>query len=163
MGDELLQQVAERIRGCVREVDTVARFGGDEFVILLQDIADLDAAALATGHYVESRDRGDGSGRRDMFTPSDLARDQSYFLFGTTQPQLERLRFPLGTMTKAEVRREAVRLGLAVADKADSQDICFVPSGSYTDMIERLSPGAGEPPQAARSSRPRSRRSPRAP
>ena len=84
-----------------------------KFADLLARSRDLDAAVLATGHYVESRARGDGSGRRDMFTPADLSRDQSYFLFATTQPQLDYLRFPLGTLTKAETRAIAAELGLA--------------------------------------------------
>ncbi|WP_373504124.1 tRNA 2-thiouridine(34) synthase MnmA [Aestuariivirga sp.] len=116
-----------------------------KFADLLQRSRDLDAAVLATGHYVESRARGDGSGRRDMFTPSDLARDQSYFLFATTQDQLDYLRFPLGTLTKPEARAIAADLGLSVADKPDSQDICFVPDGRYADLILKLRPDGAEP------------------
>ena len=116
-----------------------------KFADLLQRARDLDAAALATGHYVESRARPDGSGRRDMFTPADLARDQSYFLFATTQPQLDYLRFPLGGLAKAETRAIAASLGLSVADKPDSQDICFVPEGRYADLILKLRPDAAEP------------------
>ena len=111
-----------------------------KFADLLARARDLDAAALATGHYVESRARGDGSGRRDMFTPADLSRDQSYFLFATTQDQLDYLRFPLGTLTKAETRAIAAELGLDVADKPDSQDICFVPEGDYAELIRKLRP-----------------------
>ncbi|WP_374329969.1 tRNA 2-thiouridine(34) synthase MnmA [Aestuariivirga sp.] len=111
-----------------------------KFADLLARSQELDAAVLATGHYVESRARGDGSGRRDMFTPADLSRDQSYFLFATTQPQLDYLRFPLGTLTKAETRAIAAELGLAVADKPDSQDICFVPDGDYAALIRKLRP-----------------------
>ena len=111
-----------------------------KFADLLARARDLDAAALATGHYVESRARADGSGRRDMFTPADLSRDQSYFLFATTQAQLDYLRFPLGTLTKAETRAIAAELGLDVADKPDSQDICFVPEGDYADLIRKLRP-----------------------
>ena len=116
-----------------------------KFADLLQRSRDLDAAVLATGHYVESRARGDGSGRRDMFTPADLARDQSYFLFATTQDQLDYLRFPLGTLTKPETRAIAADLGLSVADKPDSQDICFVPDGRYADLILKLRPDGAEP------------------
>ena len=116
-----------------------------KFADLLQRSRDLDAAALATGHYVESRARADGSSHRDMFTPADLARDQSYFLFATTQPQLDYLRFPLGTLTKTETRAIAQSLGLAVADKPDSQDICFVPDGRYADLILKLRPDGAEP------------------
>ncbi len=116
-----------------------------KFADLLQRARDLDAAAMATGHYVESRARGDGSARRDLYTPADLNRDQSYFLFATTQPQLDFLRFPLGTLTKAETRAIAADLGLAVADKPDSQDICFVPDGRYADLIRKLRPEGAEP------------------
>lgn len=111
-----------------------------KFADLLARSQELDAAVLATGHYVESRARGDGTVARDMFTPADLSRDQSYFLFATTQPQLNYLRFPLGTLTKAETRAIAAELGLEVADKPDSQDICFVPDGDYASLIRKLRP-----------------------
>ncbi|MBO0902459.1 tRNA 2-thiouridine(34) synthase MnmA [Jiella sonneratiae] len=113
-----------------------------KFRDLLETAADLGADALATGHYVESRQR---DGHRAMFRPKDLDRDQSYFLYGTTQAQLDFLRFPLGTMTKDETRAIAARFGLAVADKPDSQDICFVSKGRYFDVIRKLRPEAGEP------------------
>ena len=116
-----------------------------KFADLLQRAKDLDAAALVTGHYIESRARDDGSQHRDLFTPADMARDQSYFLFATTQEQIDFLRFPLGALPKAETRRIAVKLGLSVADKPDSQDICFVPQGRYADVILRLRPDAAEP------------------
>ena len=116
-----------------------------KFADLLQRAKDLDAAALVTGHYIESRARGDGSAHRDLFTPADMARDQSYFLFATTQEQIDFLRFPLGALPKAETRRIAGELGLVVADKPDSQDICFVPQGRYADVILRLRPDAAEP------------------
>ncbi|WP_395660850.1 tRNA 2-thiouridine(34) synthase MnmA [Aestuariivirga sp.] len=116
-----------------------------KFADLLERSRALDAAALATGHYVESRARPGGSGRRDMFTPADLARDQSYFLFATTQTQLDYLRFPLGALGKAETRAIAASLGLGVADKPDSQDICFVPEGRYADLILKLRPEGAEP------------------
>jgi tRNA-specific 2-thiouridylase len=116
-----------------------------KFADLLARSQELDAAVLATGHYVESRARGDGSSARDMFTPADLSRDQSYFLFATTQAQLDYLRFPLGTLTKAETRAIAAELGLAVADKPDSQDICFVPDGDYAALIRKLRPEGVEP------------------
>jgi tRNA-specific 2-thiouridylase len=111
-----------------------------KFADLLERSRDLDAAVMATGHYVESRARPDGSGRRDMFTPADLSRDQSYFLFATTQPQLDYLRFPLGTLSKAETRAIAASLDLDVAAKPDSQDICFVPEGDYAELIRKLRP-----------------------
>ena len=115
-----------------------------KFADLLERARDLDAAALATGHYIESRQRDDGSGRRDLFTPTDMARDQSYFLFATTQAQIDFLRFPLGGLTKPETRAIAVELGLGVAGKPDSQDICFVPGGRYAEVILKLRPDAAE-------------------
>jgi tRNA-specific 2-thiouridylase len=114
-----------------------------KFADLLARAHDLDAVALATGHYIESRPTG--SGHRALFTPADMARDQSYFLFATTQPQIDYLRFPLGTLTKPETRKIAAELGLSVADKPDSQDICFVPEGRYSDVILKLRPDAAEP------------------
>ncbi len=113
-----------------------------KFSDLLATARDLGAAALATGHYVRSARREDG--HWSMFRPVDLDRDQSYFLYATTQEQLDFLRFPLGGMTKPETRDLARKFGLVVADKHDSQDICFVPSGKYADVIERLKPGAAE-------------------
>jgi tRNA-uridine 2-sulfurtransferase len=116
-----------------------------KFADLLSRAKDLDASALATGHYIESRVRGDGSTHRDLFTPADMARDQSYFLFATTQAQIDFLRFPLGLLPKSETRAMAQELGLIVADKPDSQDICFVPDGKYTNLIMKLRPDAAEP------------------
>jgi tRNA-uridine 2-sulfurtransferase len=114
-----------------------------KFADLLHTARDLGASALATGHYVASRRAP--SGRRALYRAREAERDQSYFLFGTTFEELDFLRFPLGEMTKAEVRAFARELNLPVADKHDSQDICFVPEGRYTDVIERLRPGASEP------------------
>jgi tRNA-uridine 2-sulfurtransferase len=114
-----------------------------KFADLLHTACDLGASALATGHYVASR--ATPSGRRGLYRAREPERDQSYFLFGTTFGELDFLRFPLGEMTKAEVRALAHEFGLAVANKHDSQDICFVPAGRYTDVIERLKPGAAEP------------------
>ncbi len=116
-----------------------------KFADLLRRARDLDAAALATGHYIESRARRDDSGHRDLLTPADMARDQSYFLYATTQEQADYLRFPLGSLNKAETRAIAGELGLAIADKPDSQDICFVPEGRYADVITKLRPDAAEP------------------
>jgi len=113
-----------------------------KFRDLLETSTELGAAALVTGHYIRSRK---GSHGWQLHRAFDNERDQSYFLFATTQAQLERLRFPLGDMTKAETRALASRFELPVATKADSQDICFVPTGRYTNVIERLRPGAGEP------------------
>jgi len=114
-----------------------------KFRDLLKTARELGAQALATGHYVASRLLSDGS--RALVCAADADRDQSYFLFATTREQLDYLRFPLGDMTKPEVRELARRFGLAVADKHDSQDICFVPTGRYTDIISRLKPNAMEP------------------
>ncbi len=113
-----------------------------KFRDLLALARDLGADALATGHYVR---RVAGPKGPELHRAVDGARDQSYFLFATTKEQLEFLRFPLGDMPKEQVRAHAERLGLAVADKPDSQDICFVPSGRYAGVIERLRPGAAEP------------------
>jgi len=113
-----------------------------KFRDLLSTARELGADVLATGHYVASRGLPDGS--RALYTAADSDRDQSYFLFATTREQLTDVRFPLGDMTKAETRELARRFGLAVADKHDSQDICFVPTGHYTDLVERLKPNAME-------------------
>jgi len=113
-----------------------------KFRDLLSTAQELGAKALATGHYVASRAMPGGG--RALYRAREEERDQSYFLFGTTREQLDLLRFPLGDNTKAETRALARRFGLAVAEKHDSQDICFVPTGRYTDLIERLKPGAAE-------------------
>jgi tRNA-specific 2-thiouridylase len=114
-----------------------------KFRDLLDTARELGAQALATGHYVASRPLADGG--RGLFRAREEERDQSYFLFATTRAQLELLRFPLGEQTKAETRALARQFDLAVADKHDSQDICFVPTGRYTEVIARLQPGAAEP------------------
>ncbi|HZP18745.1 MAG TPA: tRNA 2-thiouridine(34) synthase MnmA [Bauldia sp.] len=112
-----------------------------KFADLLGTARELGADVLATGHYVRSAPLGN---RRALYRPVDLERDQSYFLFATTPAQLDFIRFPLGTMSKAETRSAAREFGLAVADKHDSQDICFVPSGRYADVVARLRPAAAE-------------------
>lgn len=114
-----------------------------KFRDLLATARELGAQALATGHYVASRRLDDGS--RALVCAADADRDQSYFLFATTQEQLDYLRFPLGDMSKPQTRELARQFGLSVADKQDSQDICFVPTGRYTDVIERMKPNALEP------------------
>src|SRR4051812_46345378 len=114
-----------------------------KFRDLLATARELGASALATGHYVASRRFADGS--RALTCAADADRDQSYFLFATTREQLDFIRFPLGDMNKPEVREHARRFGLTVADKHDSQDICFVPTGRYTDIVSRLKPNAMEP------------------
>jgi tRNA-specific 2-thiouridylase len=114
-----------------------------KFADLLGTAKSLGAHALATGHYVASHRFS--SGKRALYRAAEAERDQSYFLYATTPEELEFLRFPLGELTKGEVRALAREFGLAVADKHDSQDICFVPNGHYSDVIERLKPGASEP------------------
>ncbi len=114
-----------------------------KFRDLLETARDLDADCMATGHYIR---RIEGTHGPELHMAADPARDQSYFLFTTTREQLYYLRFPLGELTsKAETRALAERHGLPVADKPDSQDICFVPNGDYAAVIEKLRPGAGEP------------------
>jgi len=113
-----------------------------KFADLLETARSLGAAALATGHYVRSAPHG---AHRALYRPRDEDRDQSYFLFATTQDQLDFLRFPLGDLAKPQVRALAAEMGLAVADKHDSQDICFVPEGKYADVIARLRPEAATP------------------
>ena len=113
-----------------------------KFADLLETSKDLGADALATGHYVQRRDTACGP---SMHRGIDPERDQSYFLFATNRDQLARLWFPLGGMRKPDVRRAAEEMELPVAQKSDSQDICFVPTGNYASVIERLRPEAGEP------------------
>lgn len=115
---------------------------GPKFTDLLAMARDLDADCLATGHYVR-RIMGDSG--PELHRATDPARDQSYFLYGTTSDQLSFLRFPLGGMPKADVRRIAGELGLGVAGKPDSQDICFVPDGNYAAVVEKARPGASAP------------------
>jgi tRNA-uridine 2-sulfurtransferase len=117
-----------------------------KFHDLLGMAKDLGAQALATGHYVASRTLESRPSlpqpRRALYRAADPARDQSYFLYATTAEQLDYLRFPLGDKPKTETRALAHAMGLPIADKPDSQDICFVPGGRYADVIERLRPGA---------------------
>jgi tRNA-specific 2-thiouridylase len=121
---------------CVRCNERV-KFGD-----LLGTARELGAAALATGHYVRRLEGPEGA---ELHRAVDPTRDQSYFLFATTRAQLDYLRFPLGHLEKRETRAIAERLGLGVAAKPDSQDICFVPSGRYAELVEKLRPGAAEP------------------
>ncbi len=121
---------------CVRCNQTV------KFRDLLATARDLEADALVTGHYVQRMDAGQGA---EMHAAVDPSRDQSYFLFATTQDQLDFLRFPLGGLPKTETRVLAERFGLPVAAKPDSQEICFVPNGSYASVVEKLRLGAIEP------------------
>jgi tRNA-specific 2-thiouridylase len=121
---------------CVRCNQTV------KFSDLLKTARELGASALVTGHYVRSRPGPEGW---EMLQAADASRDQSYFLFATTREQLDFLRFPLGVMTKSQTRALAARLGLPVASKPDSQDICFAPAGDYASVIRKLRPESGEP------------------
>jgi len=120
---------------CVRCNQTV------KFRDLLAVAKDLGADCMATGHYIK---RVMGPNGAELHRAHDYGKDQSYFLFATTKEQLDFLRFPLGGMEKSETRRLAVELGLNVAAKPDSQDICFVPEGRYTDVIEKLRPDAAQ-------------------
>ncbi|MBI0003977.1 tRNA 2-thiouridine(34) synthase MnmA [Bartonella sp. M0177] len=113
-----------------------------KFADLLVTAKNLGADALATGHYIRSRPNG---AHRALYRPVDANRDQSYFLFATTQEQIDYLRFPLGDLAKPHVREIAAEMGLSVASKHDSQDICFVPQGRYSDVIAKLRPEAANP------------------
>lgn len=114
-----------------------------KFKDLLETAKDLDADCMATGHYIQ---RKLGEAGPELHCATDAARDQSYFLFSTTPEQLDFLRFPLGHLPSKDATRElAAKYGLSVADKPDSQDICFVPDGNYAGVIEKLRPGAAEP------------------
>jgi len=121
---------------CVRCNETV------KFSDLLQKARDLGAAALVTGHYVR---RINGEHGPQLHRGRDHGRDQSYFMFSMTREQLDFLYFPLGAADKDETRKMAHEFGLPVASKPDSQDICFVPDGSYRDIVEKLRPGAVDP------------------
>lgn len=121
---------------CVRCNQTV------KFRDLFAFAKDLSADVMATGHYVK---RIDHNGRPELHAGSDSSRDQSFFLFATSQEQLDFLRFPLGDYDKTETRKMAEKWGLEVAEKPDSQDICFVPNGSYARVVEKLRPGTLEP------------------
>lgn len=121
---------------CVRCNQTV------KFKDLLGTAKDLGANAMVTGHYVR---RVMGDGGAELHRAVDRSKDQSYFLFATTRCQLDFLRFPLGGLDKSETRSHAQRFDLPVADKPDSQDICFVPNGSYASVVERMRPGALDP------------------
>ena len=140
--DQVMEDFADAyLRGetpipCVRCNQTV------KFRDLLDVARDLGAEAMATGHYVR---REVGAAGAELHRAADANRDQSYFLFATTAEQLAYLRFPLGGLPKPVVRAAAAELGLAVADKPDSQDICFVPEGRYTTVIDRLRPQGALP------------------
>ena len=114
-----------------------------KFKDLLETAIDLEADCMATGHYIQ---RKNGINGAELHMAADHQRDQSYFLFSTTAKQLDYLRFPLGSLaSKAETRALAAKYGLDVANKPDSQDICFVPDGNYAAVIEKLYPGTAQP------------------
>ena len=113
-----------------------------KFRDLLEASKNLNADALVTGHYVKKVIK---NGNSMMYRPEDLSRDQTYFLFSTTQEQLDYIFFPLGDISKEETRSIARKLDLIVADKADSQDICFVPNGNYASVIQKIRPDASLP------------------
>ena len=119
---------------CVRCNQTV------KFHDLLAVAKDLGADCMATGHYIKRIMGPEGA---ELHRAHDHGKDQSYFLFATTREQLDYLRFPLGSFSKSETRSLAVKFGLNVASKPDSQDICFVPTGKYTDVIEKIRPLSG--------------------
>ncbi|MHA6289061.1 tRNA 2-thiouridine(34) synthase MnmA [Maricaulis sp. CAU 1757] len=121
---------------CVRCNQTV------KFADLLQTARELGAVCMATGHYIQ---RVMGPHGAELHRAADHGKDQSYFLFATTHEQLDFLRFPLGHLNKDQTRQLAEAFGLIVADKPDSQDICFVPQGRYVDIVEKVRPGASRP------------------
>ena len=139
---EVIEDFAETYRRGETPIPCIRCNQRIKFRDLLATARDLGASALATGHYVRRIMGPDGP---ELHRARDTARDQSYFLFATTRRELDFLRFPLGGLAKAETRALARHFGLAVADKPDSQDICFVPRGSYVRLVEHLRPGAGEP------------------
>lgn len=140
--DAVMQSFAESYIAGETPIPCVTCNQQIKFKDLLETARELGADLLATGHYIQ---RGEGTDGPALFRARDAERDQSYFLFATTREQLADLWFPLGGMLKSEVRDIARDLGLLVAEKSDSQDICFVPKGRYSDVIERLKPGALTP------------------
>jgi tRNA-uridine 2-sulfurtransferase len=139
---EVIEDFAETYRRGETPIPCIRCNQRIKFRDLLATARDLDASALATGHYVRRVIGPDGP---ELHRAADAARDQSYFLFATTRRELDFLRFPLGGLAKDETRALAQHFGLAVADKPDSQDICFVPRGSYVRLVKQLQPGACEP------------------
>ena len=154
--DGVIERFADEYARGRTPVPCAACNQGVKFVDLIGFARELGADCLATGHYVRRAVRDGGA---EMWKGADPRRDQSYFLYGTTADQLDFLRFPLGDLPKSEVRSLAAELGLAVAGKPDSQDICFVPDGDYAGLVKRIRPetdGAGRdrrPRRPARSAR----------
>ncbi|MAM60572.1 tRNA 2-thiouridine(34) synthase MnmA [Maritimibacter sp. UBA3975] len=141
--EAVIEEFADSYLGGATPVPCIRCNERVKFKDLLATARDLDADCMATGHYIQ---RFDGDAGPQLHQAADANRDQSYFLFSTTPEQLDFLRFPLGHLrTKDETRALAREFGLEVADKPDSQDICFVPDGNYAGVIEKLRPGAAEP------------------
>ncbi len=141
--EAVMEEFAESYLGGATPVPCIRCNERVKFKDLLATARDLEADCMATGHYIR---RMDGPAGPELHRAADPGRDQSYFLFSTTPEQLGFLRFPLGGLaSKAETRALAARFGLGVADKPDSQDICFVPDGNYAAVIEKLRPGAADP------------------
>ncbi|MEM7190965.1 MAG: tRNA 2-thiouridine(34) synthase MnmA [Pseudomonadota bacterium] len=141
--DSVIEEFADQYLAGATPIPCIRCNERVKFQDLLETARDLDADCMATGHYIQRLDGPDGA---ELHQAADPSRDQSYFLFSTTQEQLNYLRFPLGGLvSKDETRALAAHYGLPVADKPDSQDICFVPSGGYAAIIEKLRPGAAEP------------------
>jgi tRNA-specific 2-thiouridylase len=141
--DAVIDEFADSYLGGATPVPCIRCNERVKFKDLLETAKDLDADCMATGHYIQRKMGDRGS---ELHAAADANRDQSYFLFSTTEAQLDYLRFPLGHLpSKDETRALAVKYGLPVADKPDSQDICFVPDGNYAAVIEKLRPGAAEP------------------
>jgi tRNA-specific 2-thiouridylase len=138
----VIEEFAESYRRGETPVPCIACNERIKFRDLLLTARDLGASALATGHYAR---RVAGPAGPELHCARDITRDQSYFLYRTTQAELDFLRFPLGALAKEETRALARDFALPVADKPDSQDICFVPQGSYAALVTRLRPEAGEP------------------
>ncbi|MEA3041202.1 MAG: tRNA-uridine 2-sulfurtransferase [Sphingomonadales bacterium] len=140
--DSVVERFADEYARGRTPVPCIACNQGVKFTDLLALARDLGADCLATGHYVR---RVVGANGHELHRAADPARDQSYFLFATTREQLDYLRFPLGGLPKPRVREIARELGLVVADKRDSQDICFVPDGDYASVVKKVRPEAAQP------------------
>jgi tRNA-uridine 2-sulfurtransferase len=140
--EEVVEQFADDYLAGRTPIPCIRCNMGPKFTDLFAMARDLGADCLATGHYVQ---RFAGAAGAELHRASDPARDQSYFLYATTEAQLDYLRFPLGALPKAQVRSIAEEAGLRVAAKPDSQDICFVPDGDYASIVRKLRPEADAP------------------
>mgnify|MGYP003631530703 FL=1 len=141
--DAVIDEFADSYLGGATPVPCIRCNERVKFKDLLETAKDLEADCMATGHYIQRKMGADGA---ELHCATDAARDQSYFLFSTTAQQLDYLRFPLGHLpSKDATRALAAKYGLSVADKPDSQDICFVPNGDYASVIRKLRPEAAAP------------------